>query len=165
MDGAAAALTAFNQAYKEMNKLYHNYAKAKGLSDTAFWVLYSLWERGGPYPQRELCEDWYYPPQTVNSALKRLEKRGLIALVFAPGSHKSKELCFTPEGRELARQVIAPLMAAERDSFAGLPEAKRLALLSATQAYIALLEEKTTGALALSPACLEEAYNTSSSED
>lgn len=139
----AAQLTALNQIYKEIDELYHHYAKASGLSDTALWVLYSLWECGGPYPQREFCEEWNYSPQTANSALKSLEKQGLVALDFARGNRKSKEIRFTPEGEALARRVIVPLMEAERSAIAGLGEEERAALLAVTQKHAALLKEET----------------------
>ena len=138
-----AQLTAFNQTYKEMDEIYHVYAKANGLSDATLWVLYSLWERGEGYPQRELCADWFYPPQTVNSILKGLERRGLIELVLIPGNRKSKQVCLTSSGRALAKQVIVPLVEAERSSFSGLSAEERAALLSITEKHIALLKRAT----------------------
>lgn len=135
-------LAAFNQAYKEMEEIYHNYAKAHGLSDCAFWVLYSMWENEDIYPQRRLCEEWFYTPQTVNSALKSLEKQGLIELVFMPGNRKNKQIVFTFEGRKLAERVIEPLMQAENNSFCGLNEQERETLLAATQKHIQLLRKE-----------------------
>ena len=73
-------LAAFNRLYKEMDEIYHIYAKKQGVSDAALWLMYSLYERDAGYTQRELCSAWHYPPQTVNSSLKNLEKQGLIAL-------------------------------------------------------------------------------------
>lgn len=68
-------LTAFNQAVEEMNDIYHNYAKSCGLSDSVFWVLYSLWGNSRVRSQRELCMEWFYSLQTVNSTLKGLKRR------------------------------------------------------------------------------------------
>ena len=39
-------LATFNRLHKKMNVLYHDYAKSVGLSDAAFWLLYSLYEHG-----------------------------------------------------------------------------------------------------------------------
>ena len=71
-------LAVFNQLYKEMDEIYHLYAKKQGISDTALWLLYSLYEKDATYTQRELCSAWHYPPQTINSALKNLEKQEFI---------------------------------------------------------------------------------------
>ncbi len=85
-------LTAFNKIHKEMDIVYHNYAKDFGLSDTAFWILYSVSEQNGSFTQRELCNDWSFTPQTVNSALKELEKRNIITLESVPGNRKTSGL-------------------------------------------------------------------------
>ena len=135
-------LREFNQAYKEMDKIYHSYAKEHGLSDAAFLVLYSLCERGNPYPQRGLCEDWSCPPQTINSALKALEKQGLIKLIYVPGNRKNKEICLTSAGHALAHDVIAPFIQAERNSFFGLTEQEREIMLFTVKKHIDLLKSE-----------------------
>ncbi len=135
-------LTVFNQAHKKMNVLYHNYAKAIGLSDSAFWLLYSLYEHGDPCTQKELCEAWFYAPQTINTALKFLEEKGLISLEFIPGNKKNKQIFFTKDGDNLVENKIAPLVRAEERSFDRLDEDEREILLALTQKHIGLLEEE-----------------------
>lgn len=135
-------LAAFNRAHKRMNVLYHNYAKAAGISDAAFWLMYSLYEKGGPCTQTELCEAWFFTPQTINSALKSLEKQGLIILDFAPNSRKNKQFFFTEEGEQLVKEKIIPLVQAEEQSFLRLEEQEREALLAITQKHIGVLEEE-----------------------
>lgn len=146
-DKAVPQLTTFNQAYKELDDIYHNYAKAYGLSDAALWILYSLWECKGEYSQRELCADWYYSPQTVNSALKGLERQGILKLELAPGSKKKKNVLFTAKGREWAEKIIAPLAQAEKSAFAELTQQERLALLALTEKYITNLKSVAEEAL------------------
>lgn len=135
-------LSAFNRAHKKMNGLYHNYAKKVGLSDAAFWVLYFLYEQEGPCAQKDLCEAWFYAPQTINSALKSLEKRGFITLELAPKSRKNKQILFTEAGETLIKEKIVPLVQAEERSFERLDEQKCMQLLSITQEHIELLEEE-----------------------
>ena len=139
---AVFVLTVFNQAHKKMNVLYHNYAKAIGLSDSAFWLLYSLYEHVDPCTQKDLCEAWFYAPQTINTALKFLEAQGLISLAFVPGSKKNKQIFFTKEGEELVQNKIAPLVRAEERSFERLNEDEQEKLLALTQKHIGLLEEE-----------------------
>lgn len=134
-------LTAFNKAHKEMDIVYHNYAKDFGLSDTAFWILYSVSEHNGSLTQRQLCTEWSYTPQTVNSALKELERQAIIALVPVPGNRKNKQLQLTDKGKALVRRSVLPLMQAERDSFAALSEEERSLLLSTTQKHVSILRE------------------------
>lgn len=132
-------LAAFNRLHKKMNVLYHDYAKSVGLSDAVFWLLYSLYENGGPCTQKDLCSSWFYAPQTINSALKKLESQGLITLELAPKSQKNKQILFTETGKSLVQKKIAPLVRAEEQSFERLSEEERTDLLTITQKHIELL--------------------------
>lgn len=135
-------LAVFNQLYKELDDIYHQYAKEHGISTTALWLMYSLYEEGEAYTQREFCQAWHYPPQTINSALKNLEKQGFLALEPASGNQKNKLIVLTQKGRELVQQVISPLIAAETDAFQELTEEERDHMLSLTRKYIELLRSR-----------------------
>lgn len=135
-------LAEFNRAHKRMNVLYHNYAKNAGISDAAFWLMYSLYEKGGPCTQTELCEAWLFAPQTINSALKALEKQGLITLELVPNSKKNKQFFFTEAGEKLVKEKIDPLVQAEEQSFLRLEESERNELLKITQKHISILEDE-----------------------
>ena len=137
------ALEELNQLYKQMDGIYHRYARRLGLSDTAFWILYCLGEASAPLTQRELCGSWSYPPQTVNSALKGLERQGLLALVPRAGNRKDKEMVLTPAGREYVRRAVEPLMEAERRALSALGDGGREQLFSLTRRYIRALETGT----------------------
>ena len=130
-----ARLMRFNQIYKEMDILYHNYAKSLGLSDTAFWVLYCISEHNGSFTQRELCREWSFAPQTLNSALKDMENRGIIRLDAVPGNKKNKLLHLTADGERMVADVILPLMQAEGESFSVLNEAECEQMLTFTERY------------------------------
>ena len=43
-----------NRLYKEMDDIYHDYAKAFGVTDTVLWVMYFVWEHKESCTQREL---------------------------------------------------------------------------------------------------------------
>lgn len=130
-----AQLIRFNQIYKEMDVIYHNYAKSLGLSDTAFWVLYCIFEHNGSFTQSELCRDWSFSPQTLNSSLKDMEKRGLIRLDPVQGNKKNKLINLTAEGEMLLENAISPLMQAEGESFSALNNEECELMLSLTERY------------------------------
>ena len=138
-DPIAAQLAAFNQLYKEMDEIYHVYAKEQGISDTVFWILYSLYENNSSYIQKELCSEWHYPPQTVNSALKSLEKQGIISLEAVPGNKKNKLVSLTEHGLTLTQRVIARLTDAERNAILSMTSDERRTLLSLTEKYTEFL--------------------------
>lgn len=138
----ADPLAEFNRLYKKLDEVYHQYAKRLGLSDMALWLLYSLYESGGPCTQRAFCAAWHYPPQTVNSALKSLEKEGIIERKAIPGNRKTKQLVLTQKGEAYMESTILPLMHAEQQAFQEMPLQERAQLLSLTRKYIDLLDIK-----------------------
>ena len=138
-------LREFNQLYREVDELYHRYAKAQSLSDMNLWLLYSLYEGEGPHTQRELCAAWHCPPQTLNSALKGLEAKGLILLQTTDKNRKNKQVLLTEQGRAVAQSIIAPLMLAERRALQSLGEAEQAALLTLTRRYVELLQAQING--------------------
>lgn len=136
------SLTKFNQLYKQMDETYHLYAKGLGVSDMTLWLFYSLYEGGDAYTQRELCSAWHYPLQTANSALKSLERQGIIALDPQEGNRKNKRIVLTKMGTERMHQIAAPLIQAEQRALENMTEAERAALLSLTRKYADLLQSE-----------------------
>ena len=135
-------LAVFNQVYKEMDEIYHLYAKQHGVSDTALWLMYSLYQSETAYTQREFCSDWHYPPQTINSALKNFEKQGIIELQSIPDNQKNKLIVLTQKGKDWAENIISPLILAERRSFQGMKKEEREALLVLSKKYVDLLRSE-----------------------
>lgn len=135
-------LKQFNQIYKEMDIVYHEYAKRCGLSDMAYWILYSMAESDRCFTQRDFCREWFCAPQTVNSALKDLEKKHIIYLESVPGNKKNKWIKPTADGKRFMESTILPLLQNECDSFDALSPEERAAMLFATQKYVAALKSK-----------------------
>ena len=96
-------LELLNQNDKILDELYHSYAASVHLSDTAFWILYIAWTQGDGCTQKEICDSWSYSRQTINTALKNLERRGILCLKTAEGNRKTKRIYFSPEGKSLCR--------------------------------------------------------------
>lgn len=97
---------------------------------------------GNNLTQASICADWHYPPQTINSALKRLESQGLVALAPATGSRRDKAVRLTTEGERVAAGAIDPLIEAERSALAALGPEERAALVSLSRRYLDLLSER-----------------------
>lgn len=140
-------LSVFNHAHRTMNILYHAYAETIGLSDTSFWLLYALYERGLPCTQKDLCEAGLYKPQTIRSTLKKLEDKDLIQFDCTQGNKKDRHISLTTAGKEFIDSRIAPLVRAEERSFARLNEQERDTLIAVTQKHVAMLQEEIAHAL------------------
>lgn len=128
--------------YNMIDKLYHEYARGCGLSDCAYWMLYDLESAGGAMPQRELAEQWCYSKQTISSALKSLESKGLVALDYEEGSRRSKVVALTDAGRAFSHRRIVPAMEAEKRAFLTLAASERFELLRLVRRYASALEQE-----------------------
>ena len=132
----------FNRLYRELDEIYHIYAKEHGLSDSALWILYSLVESNTRMTQKDMCRLWHRPPQTINSALKRLEVQGMLKLIPAADSQKTKEIVLTDSGRDLVSRIILPVFQAETRALRCMSIEERTLLLSMTAKYVDHLKEE-----------------------
>lgn len=132
----------FNRLYRELDEIYHIYAKEHGLSDSALWILYSLVESNTRMTQKDMCRLWHRPPQTINSALKRLEAQGMLKLIPAADSQKTKEIVLTDSGRDLVSRIILPVFQAETRALRCMSIEERTLLLSMTAKYVDHLKEE-----------------------
>lgn len=92
-------LEQMNRQFNECNALYHELAVHYGVSNTVFWLLYTLYNSSEPQTQNRLCMEWNLPKQTMNSAVASMVKQGLLELEPAPGRYSGKLLHLTPAGR------------------------------------------------------------------
>ena len=138
-----AQITLYNQLIKEMDDLYRVYAKHCNLSETAFWILYCVREREKEaFTQREICEYWFYTPQTVNSALKNMTEEGLLTLRAEEGNRKNKRIYLTDKGKEIVERIVDPLMDAERRALAAIGEQETEAFLRSMKKHTELFRRE-----------------------
>lgn len=105
-------IRSINRLLKECDTVYHAAAAKAGLSDCGFWILYTLQDAGHTYTQSEICAIASMPRQTVNSALKKLERDGILTLEHSEGKLR-KGISLTEEGRAFSEKFITPVTAAE----------------------------------------------------
>lgn len=134
----------YNGLYKENNEIYHRLARHFGLSDTAFWILYTLREMGGSVSQSQLCGELFLSKQTIHSALKQLEQGGFLQLEDLPNNRKNKLVRVTPQGEQLLCQVADPVFAMEERAFLRLSPQQRQALLELDEALLNALRQESS---------------------
>lgn len=127
--------------YKEEDGLYHRLAKHFGLSDSAFWIIYTLEAFRTPVTQTELCGNLSLSKQTVNSSLKQLEQEGHIRLSSGPGRRKYLEL--TPKGRELAERTARRVLALEERAFRAMTAEEQTGLLALARRHLDLMLQES----------------------
>ncbi|MDE6615988.1 MAG: MarR family transcriptional regulator [Lachnospiraceae bacterium] len=112
-------LSEYNSIIKENEGIYHRVAKKNGISNGAFWILYMMCEEEGKLTQSTVCDTFYQPKQTVNSALKKLAQEGFVELETVAGSH-GKHINFTQKGWKFAEDTIFKVITSEQKALDGL---------------------------------------------
>ncbi len=128
MENVKEALSEYNRIEKENDKLYWSIARALGLSDTAFGILYYIRNSELELTQSDVCTLLLAPKQTVNSALMKLSGEGLIELSFGK-NRRSKTLRLTEKGEALVSETVDLVIGAELRAMKGLEPEERKTLL------------------------------------
>ena len=61
-----------NRQVKELAGIYRDAVKHLDISDSEFWVWYTLVSTDEAYTQQDICSMWSLPKQTVNSIITHL---------------------------------------------------------------------------------------------
>lgn len=128
---------------KQFEEMYHKIAMRYGLSDSNFWVLYALYEKNEPCTQKELCDDWCYTKQTVNSAIKSLEKLGYVKKGYEVNNKTNKKIGLTQSGKQIAGEMIQEVLEIEEKAYSGMKEADLEAAIALLQKPLVLFEKET----------------------
>lgn len=137
---AGELATKLDRLYNRIDKIYHRLALPSGVSDCAYWIVYALAEEEGPLAQRDLVAMWSYSKQTVNSALRSLESKGLVTVALEAGSRRTKAVSLTTEGARFAERHVAPMMRVEEKAFDALDAKERTQLVELLGRYADALD-------------------------
>lgn len=135
-------LQTLNRLYKESDEIYRGLAARFGLSDTAFWILYTVFHADEPCTQNDLCNDWFYPAQTINSAVSNLVKKGLLRLETIPGTRNRKKILLTEKGRELTERSVRKVDEIEQNAFLRFTAEERDAYITLYKRHLENLREE-----------------------
>lgn len=106
-----SAFQEFNQINGQIDRSYHEAAVRMGLPGSEFWILYALVTNTPELSQTELTAVTGMRKATVNSALKKMEREGLLSLT--PGSGRNTCVCLTERGSRLAEKTVCRLVELE----------------------------------------------------
>lgn len=133
-------LSQYNNLYKEIDEIYHMLARYYGISDCALWILYIIRELDENHTQNKICEMLSLSKQTVNSALKKLEKEGYIKLEYSPGNQKNKLIQLTDYGKTFTRKTIDNVIKMEKNVFSQFSVEERTTFLGLFEKYVRQLQ-------------------------
>lgn len=131
----------FNHIIGEINAAFHEAALKFGLSDSAMGVLYTLSMEDGRCLISDICNISCLPKQTVNSALRKLERENIIGMESADG--KKKIVFLTETGKILADKTAKRILEIEDAIYARWSETDREKYIELSSRYLTELKEKT----------------------
>lgn len=132
-------LMQYNMLQKKIEDFYSSFAKLCGLSDSVFWIIYTVLEQPEPYTQTQLCNMWSFNRRTINTALKNLEAEGIIRFEALKQSRKNKQIFLTDKGLDFAKKTVIPFMETEKRAFGALEDEERKEFLRLTDKHLNLL--------------------------
>ena len=131
----------YNHLISEIEAVYHEIALSLGLSDSAMKILYTICDNGNSCLLHEISRRSGVSKQTINSAIRKLEKEGIVYL--EPAGAKNKNVCLTNEGMELAKRTAIRLIEIENEIFASWEKDDVEKYLELTKNFLTSLKEKT----------------------
>lgn len=124
----------FNTILKDIDKQYRMAANALGVSECVLWILYALRETNDKLTQKEVVDTLLIPPQTVNSALKKMEAAGYVEL-RNDTDRRSKQIYLTEKGIQLAQDTADRVIAMEMKALGELTEEEQSVFLKIFHKY------------------------------
>lgn len=121
--------------------LYRIWAKKHQLNYNALVVLYTLndYKR---CTQKQICDWWALPKQTVHGILLDFEKKGYIEVTANEENKRERLIEFTESGKIYASSVLEKLYQMEENAMYKLGEEKRKQLIESNTKYCELLKEE-----------------------
>lgn len=135
-------LQVLNHLYKESDHIYSRLASRLGMTDTTFWVLYAIAHSAEPLTQNDLCSDFFFPVQTIHSAINNLRKDGLVELQVIPGTRNRKAILLTEDGKTFVANTINKADEVEKNAFLRFDEDERELYLSLFRRHIDYLKKE-----------------------
>lgn len=130
-----------NSALSNTLDLYRIWAKRNHISYNALIALYTL-DDYGSCTQKQICQWWALPKQTVHGILADFEKQGYITTSVSSENKRERLICFTEEGKRYAESILLPLYKMEETAMDKLGEEQREQLIRSNSAYYELLKEE-----------------------
>lgn len=137
---ASQELKEVNRLHKELDDIYHDIFVALSISESVFIILYALVEMGDGCIQKDISDQFHISRQTINSAIKKLQSQGYIAL--KQGKGRDMHIFLTLDGKKFADEIIGPITELENSVFKEMEPEESREFLRLTQKYVSLFRDK-----------------------
>ena len=128
-----------NSLYKEWFEIYHKISAKFGLSDSEFLIIYALVELK-LNRQKDIADYYYISKQTINSAVKKLVRTGIIELKQSKG--RDMQIIFTQSGKSFAQEKIIPIVNIEKKAMIEMGQKESQELLRLTRKHLDIFKKQ-----------------------
>ncbi len=133
-------LKRYNNLIGEIESVYHGISLKFGISDSVSKIIYTICDNGGKCLLGEVRRLTGLSKQTVNSAIRNLEKEDVVYLKAVDG--KTKEVIFTQKGCIFAENTALRLIGIENEIFDSWEDKDVETYLRLTDKFLACIREK-----------------------
>lgn len=139
-DVVSKSLKRLNHIISETDALYHEASFRLGISDSVCMILYSICTIGKSCPLNQIVKSTGLSKQTVNSALRRLEKEGIVYLEAVDG--RSKNVCLTEKGMHLASETAGKIIEIENEILDSWSQKDMVRYFELSEKFLECLKKK-----------------------
>ena len=136
------AINMVNKQIKELVGVYRDAVKHLDISESEFWVWYTLVAMEGDFTQQDICAMWSLPKQTVNTAIAHMRLRRYAILEAVPRTRNRKIIRLTAEGRRFGEKVVEPIVRAEERALDRVEAAELAMVTDAFGKYINIIRQE-----------------------
>ena len=123
----------------KINGLYRRWAQKRKLNNYMAGLFYALLDRER-ITQKEFCDDFEIPKQTISNIIAPLKQDGMITLIPSEKDRREKWIILTEKGKAHAEKILAPLYEIEASVIKKFGEAEMEQIVSLILDFSELLE-------------------------
>lgn len=139
-ESSAKTLAAFREATMELDDLYSRFPKSCGLSEAEYWSLLLIYE--GIVTQSRISEQLFLSRQTLNSAFKQLQKKGLIRLEPYQDNLRSKRAFLTEAGKAFVEENVLRMHRVEERAWQHMSQEDQAVLTALTRKFSSCIRKE-----------------------
>ena len=139
-ESSAKTLAAFREATMELDNLYSRFPKSCGLSEAEYWSLLLIYE--GIVTQSRISEQLFLSRQTLNSAFKQLQKKGLIRLEPYQDNLRSKRAFLTEAGKAFVEENFLRMHRVEERAWQHMSQEDQAVLTALTRKFSSCIRKE-----------------------
>lgn len=133
-------LVGVNKSIIKMRGAYAIWCKKRGINYHELLIWYSLRDFGS-CTQKQVCEQYLLPKQTIHNVVTELQEKGLIQLQSSPDNWREKMIVLTGLGQAYYDSIMAPLIEIEKQAVSRMGEDNLRTMTELAMRYGEILEK------------------------